>query len=128
MPSPQVSPESSPNGSEEKAGLEKDGNANHFMGEEVEDARESGRRESESIRQERSRKTSLHPPLKQTRSHSSARSGRSYTDGYSHSEHRHDEDKQERETCQPPEDGKEFEVQFDGRLRPLEPQEQNHSE
>ncbi|KAK3711456.1 hypothetical protein LTR37_009635 [Vermiconidia calcicola] len=62
----------------------------------------------------------LQPPLAQTRSHSSARSTRSYTDGYTHFEHEDDEEKA-RSDSKTQEQGKEFEVRFDGDSDPWNP-------
>jgi multidrug resistance protein len=62
----------------------------------------------------------LQPPLAQTRSHSSARSARSYTDGYTHFEHE-EEEKAANGNGQQREEGKEFEVQFDGDSDPWNP-------
>lgn len=64
----------------------------------------------------------LRPPLHQTRSHSSARSHRSYTDGYTHFED-DDKDKQQRKmgSGHSPGAEKEFEVQMDGDSDPMNP-------
>jgi hypothetical protein len=66
----------------------------------------------------------LQPPLIQTRSHSSTRSARSYTDGYSHFEHEHDDEEKGSQQTKPKEqgqEGKEFEVTFDGDSDPWNP-------
>lgn len=70
---------------------------------------------------EKPQRPHLGAPLQQTRSRSSARS-RSYTDGYSHFEQDDDEAKDERSPDDDaPEEGKEFEVQFDGDSDPMNP-------
>lgn len=61
----------------------------------------------------------LRAPLQKTRSRSSNRS-RSYTDGYSHFEREY-EDEDQPPSGDAPEEGKEFEVQFDGDSDPMNP-------
>ena len=113
------SPETSPTGSElEKSEMGRGHGSSNEVREEVEEQIEEDGRESRAIRQPN---VFFHPPLQQIRSHSSARSRRSYTDGYMHFEHDDDEEKQERSTGPKPEEGKEFEVTFDGDSDPINP-------
>lgn len=62
----------------------------------------------------------LRAPLRKVHSKSSARS-RSYTDGYSHFERDEDEEEKQPPSDEVPEEGKEFEVQFDGDSDPMNP-------
>lgn len=70
-------------------------------------------------------KESLHPPLQQLRSHSSARSTKSYTDGYTTIQHDHEEaqhDQANPDTTGPtPSTDKLFEVRMDGLTDPYNP-------
>lgn len=120
-----MSSESSPSWSaEEKAGVEKETDVGEGLREDVEEAHEA-EEVTQQISSYRSREGErpklLHPPLHQTRSHSSVRSGRSYTDGYTHFDHGDDEEKQQSGPNTQPEEGKEFEVSFDGDLDPFNP-------
>ena len=83
---------------------------------------ESGKETKEEIEEafEDYDRSYLRAPLQQTRSRSSARSRRSYTDGYSHFERDDDEDNQP-SSKEEPEASKEFEVQFDGDSDPWNP-------
>lgn len=85
-----------------------------------------GRQESEVDDIESSQeRTQLKPPLHQVRSHSSARSQRSYTDGYTHSYH-DGEEKQQQSPDQLPDPSKEFEVTMDGDSDPWNPKNRSH--
>ena len=77
------------------------------------DRREEIEEMNEDDREARSEKdrTSLRIPLQQVRSHSSARSARSHTDGYSHFEEE-DQAPNDRGNENSPATGKEFEVKF----------------
>lgn len=67
-------------------------------------------------------KETLHPPLHQLRSHSSARSTKSYTDGYTTFHQRDDEENQQRNADIPkPEEDNAFTVQMDGDADPWNP-------
>lgn len=119
-----ASAESSPIESEvEKGVFDKEHKINDKENEDIEEKIEPYEREPRSsldaVEGERSRR--LHPPLQQTRSRSSVRSRRSYTDGYSHFEEYDDEEKQNKTADSKPEEGKEFEVQFDGDADPWNP-------
>ena len=116
----QVSPDTSPTDSEmERGKLEKEYENGK---EEEEEPAEEQYEKSASVREANESRSNLrlHPPLAQTQSHSSARSARSYTDGYSHFE-QNDEEKQDTKPNAPTEEGKEFEVQFDGDSDPWNP-------
>jgi len=124
------SPETSPTESEvEKGEYEKaDGLKGHQRGEEEEEEEEE---EEDRQRQPRSSEIAQtgQPdpylrPIQSIRSHSSARSHRSYTDGYTHFEHTDDAEKQKQaaETGEGAANtSKEFEVSFDGDTDPLSP-------
>ena len=83
--------------------------------EDIEEARSTGRVSKEK------RRAYLQPPLQQTRSHSSARSRESHTDGYTHVDERSDGENNVRSVGDTPEEGKEFEVSFDGDSDPWNP-------
>ena len=119
-----ASAESSPIESDvEKGDFEQDRGTNHRKvedkEEEIEAYERNARSSLEAAEGERSRR--LHPPLQQTRSQTSIRSRRSHTDGYSHFEEYDDEEKQTKVADSKPEEGKEFEVQFDGDADPWNP-------
>ena len=120
MMSDDSSPNTSPTVSElEKGEAEKVPEALNDRKEEVEESNGDEDRDPRSIcGLGNSRRDSyLQPPsLQQTRSRSSARSTRSYTDGYTHWE---EKDDNAREDTQ--EEGREFEVQFDGDSDPWNP-------
>lgn len=73
----------------------------------------------------RTREDALQPtPLQQLRSHSSARSTKSYTDGYTTFQHDDDEERQQRQNAAStikPEDGNEFLVTMEGDADPWNP-------
>lgn len=110
-----TSPETSPVESE-KGELEK---ANGLRREEDEEEQE---REAQPVEIAEAGQTDLYlrAPLQTTQSHSSARSHRSHTDGYSHFG---DEEKHDKEGAATAENdpGKEFEVTFDGDSDPMSP-------
>ena len=115
--------ETSPNESEvEKCEFEK---ANGLNGPREEEEEEEEQREPRSteIAQTGQPDPCLRPPARSTRSHSSARSQRSYTDGYAHFEHTDDAEKQKQaaEMGEAADTGKEFEVAFDGDSDPMSP-------
>ena len=88
------------------------------LGKDLETGNE-GKEEVEEANEEESYRPYLQTTLQQTRSRSSARS-RSYTDGYTHFE-RDDEEKDQPPSGEAPEEGKEFEVRFDGDSDPMNP-------
>ncbi|KAK5163961.1 uncharacterized protein LTR77_010357 [Saxophila tyrrhenica] len=108
---------SSSNSSPVDGGLEK-GKLDYPREEEEKDHEET---ESDSIRHTGRQSNTLNTPLSKARSHSSARSARSYTDGYTHVEHEEKEVQGTDGSTQPKEEGKEFEVQFDGDADPFNP-------
>lgn len=117
----QASPDASPTDSElEKGGLEKE--SQDERREDIEEPDDGTLTEPRAIRKAGSGEQSLrlHPQLQQTRSRSSARSGRSYTDGYTHFEHE-DASKPDDVARGPGEEDKEFEVQFNGDADPWNP-------
>ena len=106
----------SPSDSElEKGAMARDVPSNHDQQEEIEELDENDR----ETRSERDR-TNLRIPLQQVRSHSSARSAKSHTDGYSHFEEE-DQSRNDRGNENSQDPGKEFEVKFEGEDDPMNP-------
>lgn len=106
---------SSPGSDLEKGALAKDVISNRGPHEEIEESIED-ERETRSEKE----KDCLRIPLKHLRSHSSTRSTKSYTDGYSHFE---DEERQQEDDANGnlENERKEFEVKFDGEDDPMNP-------
>ena len=120
--STESSKEISPTGSElEKDRLEMELQAPEGRSE-VGTEDEEDERDLRSIRGAGSNQQSLFPQtqLQQTRSRSSARSARSYTDGYSHFEH-DEEEKRDEAANESGDESREFEVHFEGDADPLNP-------
>jgi len=117
------SPETSPTESEEieKGDFEK---ANGLNNETSEREEEEEGHPSVQVAETGQPDPYLRPPGHSIRSHSSARSQRSYTDGYAH--YQHDENDAEKkgqaaEEGAPADASKEFEVKFDGDSDPMSP-------
>lgn len=99
--------------------------------EEAEEEAEEEKELREQVTDRGRNPTTLHPPasspLQPIRSHSSARSHISYTDGYTHFGHDHDEEGKQKKvervtnTGEEEEASKEFEVRFDGDADPYSP-------
>jgi hypothetical protein len=113
------SPDTSPVESDlEKGALEKDLDAGEHRKEEEEIEEIHGDEQDSQSARDGSR---LRLPLQQIRSHSSARSTKSYTDGYSHWEEEEERQTQDQAARNEPDHNKEFEVKFDGDNDPLNP-------
>jgi hypothetical protein len=99
----------------EKGAMAGDLASDHDRREEIEEMDEADR----ETRSEKDR-TNLRIPLQQVRSHSSARSAKSHTDGYSYFEEE-DQSPNDRGNENSPGTGKEFEVKFEGEDDPMNP-------
>ena len=116
----QRSLETSPDSSELEKGAIEDVGYDGRREELEEPIQEGVRKSRPSSHSETIQNVHLQPSLQQTRSHSSARSARSYTDGYTHFEEQNNE-KQDDATGRMQQQDKEFEVQFDGDSDPWNP-------